>query len=248
LTRLTWGDVGERFYETGVDRGVLYVDDAGVSWNGLVSVTESPSGGEAQPYYIDGVKYLNISSLEEFEGTVEAFTYPDEFSPCDGSEPGLNGLFITQQRRKPFGLSYRTKIGNDVEGINLGYKIHLIYGATTSPTQRTNTTIDSNVTPNTFSWPITTKAPLLNGRKPSAHFFIDSRKTPIDLLTDFENIIYGNPSEAPRLPTAQELVEIFNLFNILDIDAGAPSEPFDYTYDGGTLFTTQTDTLDGGTP
>lgn len=209
MTRLIWNGTGERFYENGVDRGVLYVDLDGVPWSGLVSVTESPTGGEAKPYYLDGVKYLNLSSSEEFEATINAFNSPTEFGVCDGIASIHNGLFATQQRRKPFRMSYRTMVGNDLNP-NFGYKIHLVYNALAVPTERANTTLSDSPEAATFSWKITTLPPAASGLKPTAHFVVDSRYTPSELLTDLEDILYGNESVTASMPTAQDLIDMFN--------------------------------------
>lgn len=210
MTRLTWDAPGERFYETGADRGVLYVgSNVGVAWPGLISVAESPTGGEARPYYIDGVKYLNLSSNEEFEATISAFSSPKEFGVCDGEASIQNGLFVTQQPRKAFNFSYRTLIGNDTEGKKHGYKIHLVYNALAGPSSRTNSTVASEVEPNTLAWPITTLPPSLTGRRPTAHFVIDSRSTPDGLLKAIEDILYGSAAAQPRIPLVSELVTMF---------------------------------------
>jgi len=210
LSRISWNAPGERFFESGVDRGVLYVGtNPGVSWTGLISVAESPSGGEARPYYQDGIKYVNISAKEEFEATINAFTAPKEFAPCDGVAAMQNGLFATQQPRKAFSLSYRTLIGNDVDGQEHAYKIHLVYNALAGPSERSNSTLGDNVEPNSLSWQITTLPPSLTGMKPTAHFVIDSRYTPPNLLAAIEDIIYGSDAADPRMPLASELVALF---------------------------------------
>lgn len=246
MTQLVWGAEGERFFEAGVDRGVLYVDNAGVAWNGLVSVNESPVGGEALPYYVDGVKYLNQAAREEFEATIEAYTYPDEFSECDGTAELKEGLFATQQVRKPFGLSYRTKIGNDLEGIDHGYKIHLVYNALTSPSKKDNTTFSEEISPFNFSWGITAKPLVLDGYRPTAHFIIDSRSTPEELLSDIEDILYGTAIENPRLPTIYELIALVMTLDIALVDAGAPTDVPSDVYDGGAATVIHTAILDGG--
>ena len=207
---LVWGNVGERYYETGVDRGVLFPTlGDGVPWNGLISVTESPSGGEPRPYYLDGFKYLNLATSEEFAATIDAFSAPDEFDKCDGTASIQNGLFITQQKRESFGLSYRTIIANDVDGTDHGYKIHLVYNALAAPSSRSNSTINDSPSPITFSWGITTAPPTISGYKPSAHFVIDSRKTAPSVLLELENILYGDSSSNSRLPEVDELIALF---------------------------------------
>lgn len=211
MAKLTWGATGERRYETGVDQGVLYLGGEVFPWSGLTAVNQNPSGGEPTPYYIDGFKYLNLASAEEFEATLEAFSAPSAFGICDGTVSIRNGLFVTQQPRVPFDFSYRSLIGNDVDGQDHGYKIHLIYGALAAPTVQTNQTLSDSPTPNTFSWKITTLPPLTigHGYKPTAHFVVDSTLTPSALLTTLESSIYGSVSSFPRLVSAQELLDMF---------------------------------------
>jgi hypothetical protein len=214
VTRIAWGSVGERYYQTGVDRGVLYVaDKPGVPWNGLTSVSENPIGGDEKPYYIDGVKYLSVSSAEEFAATIEAFTYPDEFEECDGSEEVFNGLFLTQRPRRSFGLSYRTKVGNDVDGVDHAYKIHLIYNALASPTNRVNSTIADSIEPANFSWNISTRPIAIPGYQHTAHFVIDSRRVDPLVLADLEDVLYGSDTETPHLPTQEELFNLFQAYS-----------------------------------
>lgn len=211
MTRLVWGIYGKRFYEAGVDRGVLYVEgQPGVAWNGLISVEESPTGGEAQPYYIDGVKYLNTLSAEEFEATISAFTYPDEFAQCDGTEKVRPGLFASQQRRKPFNFCYRTKVGADQEGLEHAYKIHLVYNALASPTSRPYSSISDSTEPIEFEWNITTCPPVASGYKRTSHIEIDSRQTDPLILELLENILYGDDENEARLPEFDELLDIFD--------------------------------------
>lgn len=211
MTRLSWGTPGERFYETGVDRGVLFIGGVGYAWSGLVSVAESPSGGEARPYYIDGFKYANVSAAEEYEATIQAFSAPREFGPCDGSSEVYQGLIATQQPRRPFDFSYRTKIGNDVDGADHGYKIHLVYNALAAPSQRTNTTLGQENGPQTLSWAITTTAPMASGLKPTSHFIIDSRTTPDTTLEEIEIWLYGDDIAGPSMPTVSELLALFSV-------------------------------------
>lgn len=210
MTKLTWGTAGERFFEAGTDRGVLYVDGSGYAWTGLTGVKENPSGGDPRPYYIDGVKYLNIAGSEEFEATIEGFTSPREFDRCDGTLSIQNGLFITQQPRKPFDLSYRTKIGNDIDGPDHAYKIHLVYNALAKPSGRSNQSLDKTVSPMLLSWGVTTTPPLFGGYKPSAHLVIDSRYTPSYILETVEGILYGDENNNARLPDPLELVVLFS--------------------------------------
>jgi len=209
VARLKWGSTGSRFYESGVDRGVLYVDGQGVAWTGLTSVNENPTGGGARSYYIDGIKYLNMSSAEEFEATITAYTYPDEFGVCDGSARVRPGFYVTQQRRKSFGLSYRTKVGNDLDGVDHGYKLHIIYNALAAPANKTYTTLSESIEPNDFSWKITTRPPVTSGYKRTSHVVFDSREADPELMAILEDILYGTESEQPRLPDFSELIDIF---------------------------------------
>lgn len=212
---LTWDGVGDRTYETGVDRGVLYtpnlsgVYNNGFAWNGLVSVSESPSGAESNPQYADNVKYLNLFSAEEFGATIEAFTYPDEFAPFDGLGVPTPGVRVGQQARKSFGLSYRTRIGNDIDGDNHGYTIHLVYGCSASPSEKQYTTINDSPEAITFSWEITTIPVAVTGMKPTAIVTIDSTKVDPTELTSLETILYGAVGVDPRLPLPNEVITLF---------------------------------------
>ena len=210
MPKLTWGDAGTRFYESGVDKGVLYVgSDPGVSWSGLVSVSETVSGGESKPFYFDGIKYLNYSSAEEYGATIEAFTYPDAFAECDGTQIPLDGLYITHQRRRSFGFSYRTRIGNDTVGSEYAYKIHLVYNALAEPSQRSNKTFSENIDPNNFSWTITTRPPAIDNFRRTSHIVIDTRLAAPDVLSAIELILYGSDALPARLPTIAEVFDIF---------------------------------------
>lgn len=210
MARLVWGARSERFFESGIDRGVLYPQGGfGVAWPGLISITESPTGGTPRPYYLDGIKYLNLASAEEFQATIVAYSAPAEFGPSDGIATIHNGLFATQQPRKPFGLSYRTRIGNDVQGTDHAYKIHIIYNALAAPSQRVNTTIGDSSEPTQLSWNITTLPPSVVGYKRTAHFIVDSRyASPLDLAV-LEDFLYGTEGDSPTLPTPDELIAIF---------------------------------------
>ena len=210
MARLNWGVVAERFFETGVDHGVLYTGDGiGVPWNGLTSVNETPTGGDPKPAYIDGRKFRNIASSEEFKATIEAFAAPKEFGPCDGSRSIQNGLIATQQPRQAFNFSYRTLIGNPIEGAEFGYKIHLVYNALAGPAQRTNGSIKDSTEASRLSWAITTLPPSLSNYKATSHFVIDSRETPSGLLADVEDILYGTEINSARMPLVSELVTMF---------------------------------------
>lgn len=210
MTRLKWDAVGKRFYETGVDRGVLYAPFInGVAWMGLISVSESPTGGDAKPYYLDGIKYINLSTAEEFEATLVSFYYPPEFNVCDGVATVHTGLFATQQKRQSFGFSYRTRLGNDLKGSEYGYKIHLVYNALANPASRDNNTMNDEIEPSNYSWHITTLPPAMTGFKPTAHLVIDSTLSTPANLTQTENLLYGTDSTAARLPSPDELAAIF---------------------------------------
>ena len=195
MSRIVWDQSGERLYETGVDHGVLFPVDGtaygkGIAWNGLTQITESPSGAEATALYADNIKYLSLMSAEDLGATVEAYTYPDEFAECDGSAAVSKGVMIGQQERKAFGLAYRTKVGND-QNDNLGYKIHLIYGAKASPSERSYATVNDSPEAITFSWELTTTPINVTGRKPTALLTVDSTKVAADKLKKFEDILYG---------------------------------------------------------
>lgn len=220
--KIVWDETGKRLYETGVDRGVLYVQDTtgkypqGVAWNGLTAVTESPSGAEPTPLYADNIKYLNLMSAEEFGATIEAYTYPDEFEECDGSAALTMGVAIGQQPRSGFGLSYRTIIGNDLEGDTHGYKIHLIYGAKAAPSDKGYQTINDTPEAITFSWEITTTPVPVTGFKPTASLTIDSTKVEPDKLAALEKILYGEAGTTDpeveavegRLPLPDEVLNL----------------------------------------
>lgn len=221
MSRITWDTVGERYYETGVKMGVLYPIQAGglynkgVAWNGLTAVTESPSGAEATALYADDIKYLNLLSNEEFGATIEAYTYPEEFAECDGSAALANGVMIGQQKRKIFGLCYRTAIGNDVDGSDYGYKLHLVYGCLASPSEKAYATINDNPEAITFSWEVTTTPVSVTGFKPTSQITIDSTKVKPEKLTALEDILYGKNGDGeaatePRLPLPDEVAALFS--------------------------------------
>ena len=201
MTKIVWDQTGERLYETGVDHGVLYLQQTGgvyskgVAWNGLTTVTESPSGAEATALYADNIKYLNLMSTEEFGATIEAYMYPDEFAQCDGSAEIADGVMIGQQTRRTFGLCYRTQLGNDVDGTNYGYKLHLIYGATASPSEKAYATVNDSPEAISFSWEVTTTPVNVTGAKPTASITIDSTKADPTKLAAFEEILYGTDGE-----------------------------------------------------
>lgn len=209
MAQLSWDSIGERFYEIGVDRGVLYVNDVGYAWNGLVSIDEAPTGGDPTPFYYDGEKYLNLAAREEFEATINAYYSPEQFDQCDGILPAATGLFATQQRRKPFGLSYRTKIGSDTDGHDHGYKIHIVYNALVAPTQRTRSSISDDIDIPVLSWPITTKPVPVPGMMRTAHFVIDSTEAGPIAMSSLEDLLYGDDLADAVLPTVQQLLDIF---------------------------------------
>lgn len=216
MAKLVWDKTGERFYETGVEKGVLYPQVSGaypkgVAWNGLTAVTESPSGAEATPLYADNIKYLNLMSNEEFGATIEAYTYPDEFAECDGSAELSTGVRAGQQTRKTFGMSYVTRKGNDTEGTDHGYIIHLIYGALAAPSEKAYATINDSPEAITFSWEVSTTPVEVTGMKPTACVTIDSTKVDGAKLATLEGKLYGTdePSGEPTLPLPDEIATIF---------------------------------------
>lgn len=213
MSRLVWDKTGERFYETGVKRGVLYPMvngeyPKGVAWNGLIGVTESPSGAEPTPLYADDIKYLNLRSTEEFGATIEAYTFPKEFEECDGSAEIATGVTIGQQPRKPFGMCYRTVLGNDIDEENHGYKLHLFYGATASTSEKDYNTQSDSPELVTFSWEITTIPVDVEGFKPTASLTIDSTKVDAAKLAALEDILYGKDDVEARLPLPDEIATL----------------------------------------
>jgi hypothetical protein len=215
MPALVWDLIGDRFYETGIDHGVLYIPDAqgvyaeGVAWNGLVSVTESPTGAEATAQYADNIKYLNLISVEEFGATIEAFTYPEEWAQFDGLGVPTDGLFVGQQPRKMFGLSYRTRIGNDIEGDSYGYKLHLVYGAQAAPSEKAYNTINDSPEAITFSWEITTTPVPVTGFSPTSLLVIDSGIVDPTKLATLEAELYGGVTAA-KLPTPDEVIAMLS--------------------------------------
>ncbi len=234
MVALTWDKVGERIYESGVDHGVLYIPDNtgeysdGFSWNGLTAVTESPSGAEENPQYADNIKYLSLRSAEEFGGTIEAFTYPPEFGQCDGTASPQPGINVGQQGRKTFGFSYRTRIGNDLQGTDYGYKLHLVYGATASPSEKANATINDSPEAITFSWEFTTlPVEVGGGLKPSAILTLDSTQVDASALAELEDLLYGTAGTDPSLPLPAYVLDMFDG----TITQATPTVP---TYNSGT--------------
>jgi len=247
MARIIWSEPGTRLFEAGVDRGVLYVgNEPGVPWTGLIAVKESRSGGKAKPRFIDGVKVSNHASLEQFEGTIEAFTYPQEFEVCDGTVPYQNGLQIQRQRRKPFSMVYRTRIGNDLAGLDHAYRIHILYNLQAEPTARGFETLAEDVEPMTFSWDVTARPDMIEGLLPTAYFKFDSRAVPAELLETLENMLYGDSTQEASLPSAGELLFMFDSFEDLVYDAGSPYTPVFSIHDAGTISTVVTTIIDSG--
>jgi hypothetical protein len=236
MTALQWDLAGQRLYETGVDHGVLYIPnvsgvyDTGYAWNGLTTVTESPSGAEPSAQYADNIKYLNLISTEEFGGTIEAFTYPDEFGQCDGSAEPQAGVMVGQQGRKAFGLAYRTRMGNDIDGTDHGYKLHLVYGCQAAPSEKAYATINDSPEAISFSWEFTTTPVAVTGLKPSALLTIDSTEVDAGDLSTLEDILYGTEGVDPRLPLPNEVISLFAgaITEVRLTGANAP------TYNAGT--------------
>lgn len=239
MTALKWDSAGERLYETGVDRGVLYIPNSagsyasGYAWNGLTSISESPSGAEANPQYADNIKYLNLISAEEFGATIEAFTYPEAFAQCDGTAI-VNGVQLSQQTRKSFGLSYRSLLGNDLLGTDFGYKIHLIYGCDAAPSEKSRSTVNDSPEAATFSWEITTNPIAIAGTnpdtgkpyRPTAHVTIDSTMVTPSALAELETVLYGTAANEPRLPSPEEVISIIGVI-------AAQVTPIPPTFDAG---------------
>lgn len=214
MSKIVWDAIGEHTFETGVRNGVLYLQGAegtyntGVAWNGLTSVSESPEGAEPTDLYADDVKYLTLMSAENFKATIEAYTYPVEFEECDGSATIAKGVVIGQQPRKPFGLCYRTAIGNDTDGNEHGYKLHIVYGCQASPSEKQYSTINDSPEAITFSWEVNTTPVNVNGKKPTATLIIDSTKADKAKLTALEAILYGSEQAEPRLPLPDEIATL----------------------------------------
>lgn len=239
MAAIEWDKIGERYYETGTDHGVLYLYDTttnkydtGVAWNGLTAVTAAPSGAEPSPIYADNIKYVNMMSAEEFGGTIEAYTYPEEFERCDGSY-SEGGVSFGQQKREQFGFSWRTLIGNDTEGNEKGYKIHLAYGAQAQPSEKAYTTVNDSPEAVTLSWTFTTTPVAfteVEGLKPTAYVVLDSRHVAPDKMKAVTDILYGNNAGGPRLPDPNELVGILGLTG--PTTSSGPEEPAGGSGDG----------------
>lgn len=217
MAKITWDESGKRFYETGVKNCVLYIQDEkgaypkGVAWNGITSISESPSGAESNPIYADDIKYLNLISAEDFSATVEAYTYPDEFAECDGSAELATGIKIGQQKRKKFGLCYRTTLGNDISGDDYGYKLHIVYGCMAAPSERSYATINDSPEAITMSWEISTTPVNVTGFRPTAHLEIDSTKVKKEDLIKLEDALYGTAEKEASLPLPDALAALVSV-------------------------------------
>lgn len=226
MAKLEWDKVGEHYYETGVDHAVLYLRDTagkysnGYAWSGVTSISESPSGAESSAQYADNQKYLTLISAEEFGMTIEAFTFPNEFDECNGEFEAADGVRIGQQKRSTFGLSYRTKVGNDVDGQDKHYKLHLVYGCTASPSERAYATVNESPEAMTFSWEISTNPENVTGQKPTSLITIDSREANDAKLKQLEDLLYGTTNKEPTLPSPDEVIALFGT-------TGASLEPTD---------------------
>jgi hypothetical protein len=246
MSAIVWDETGKRLYEAGVDHGVLYPQATGgtypkgVAWNGLTAVNETPSGAEASPQYADNIKYLNLVSAEDFGASIEAFTYPDEFAVCDGSAEIIPGIVIGQQSRKQFGLSYRTVLGNDVDGVDYGYKLHLIYGALAAPSEKGYTTINDSPEAITFSWEVTTTPVPVTGFKPTASLVVNSTKFTKAQMKALEDVLYGTNGTESRLPLPDEVAEIMaSVLLVKDSVRVVMTNEFDGVYDDATKTFTQ---------
>ena len=213
MARIEWDRAGYKFFETGIDRGVLYPKTGwGIAWRGLTSVSEKPQGGESTPYYRDGIKYYNEQTVSEFAGTISAFTYPDAFGPALGLSTNDLGLHFDGQPRAEFGMCYRTLVGNDIDGIAHGYKLHLVYDALVDPFSKDYGTVASNPDASDFSWDFTTKPLHVSGRRVTSHLIVESKTTDKFLLASLEDMLYGKPGKNPTLPTPQELIDLFETY------------------------------------
>lgn len=220
MAMLEWDKVGEHLYEAGVDRGVLFPAkgtgyDTGVAWNGLTAVNEAPSGAESNAQYADNIKYLDLVSAEEFGGSISAYTYPDEFAECNGEKEVAKGVTLGQQDRKGFGFSYRTKIGNDTVGQDYGYKLHLVYGAKVTPTDKNFSTINDSPEAVEMSWDFSTTPVNVPGHKPTAHITINSLNVDKEKLEALEKVLYGAAEAEPKLPMPEEVFSIFGIENAM---------------------------------
>lgn len=216
MTKILWDQTSTKVYETGVDRGVLYLsDNSGVAWNGITSVEEDLSDAKQTPYYLDGVKYYNQRTVGDFSAILKAYTYPDEFLEFDGFQTATVGLILSDQPVSgTFGLSYRTLVGNDINGIDYGYKIHILYNLTATPSNRKFSAMGNTVDPLEFTWNISGIPEIVSGFRPTAHVILDSRELSVSTLSAIEDVLYGNSSTNPRIPSLSELVGL--VFNVVD--------------------------------
>lgn len=245
MTRLDWSTVSDRFFETGIDRGVLYVgDEPGVPWIGLTQVNHAPIGGAVKPRYLDGVKISNHAGPEQFSASLEAFMYPTAFEQCDGTARLQNGLRVKQQRRKAFNLCYRTKVGNAITGTEHAYKLHILYNLRASPSESGYQTLGEDTEPLQFSWDLTSRGEMVQNLRPVSHFEVDSRDVPAELMEILENLLYGDEETEPTLLSPGALIFLFDAFEDLVYDAGSPFTPVFATYDAGTPATAIIDTID----
>jgi hypothetical protein len=255
--RVSWDNLGDRLYEAGIDRCVLYVsDNPGVAWNGIVSIQENPIGGTPNAYYFEGQKYLQISAPEDFAATLTAFTYPDEFGVCDGSAQVVAGMYIQHQPRKPFSITYRTFVANDVAGTSFAYKIHLVYNAMAAPTQRDHASMNDQNNIADFVWNLTTVPQDFAGFRSSAHVIIDTRFISSGAVAIIEDILYGDNTDDPRIPDITELHDIISsdtallvidngdgTFSVLGPDADITTpDPDDFTITWPTVILLDGDT------
>lgn len=218
MARIQWDQVGNRFFEAGVDRGVLFIDDnPGVPWDGLTQVQISPDSTEVKQFYLDGFNYLNSPGKESFKATINAFYSPPEFDQCDGTLALVEGFYATSQKRKPFGLSYRSKIGNDVDGLDHGYKLHIIYNAQAAPVERNYNTLGEQVEASTLSWSLVAKPVRIAGAAPTAHFVVDSTKIVPEALIALEDQLYGSDNVTSSLPTIADLLQLIHTYSILNV-------------------------------
>lgn len=247
MTRIDWSGITKRFFEVGVDRGVLFVgSEPGVPWIGLTGVEIAASGGQEKARFLDGVKIANYSTPEQLSATIKALTHPTEFEVCDGTRHLGNGLRVKQQRRKSFAMCYRSKIGNDTDGADHAYKIHILYNLRAEPSSREHQTLNDNTDPMELSWRVSGRGARIAGILPTAHFEIDTRDVPAALLQQVEDLLYGSEGNAPTLPSPGELAFMFDSFLDLVYDAGGPLTPVFSIHDAGDIDTPVTTTIDSG--
>ena len=249
MAKVTWSLPGKKVFEAGVDRGVLYPSGGpGVAWDGLVSVDEKSTGGKVQPHYYDGEVYLLEVVPGDYEGVISAFTFPDEFARMEGSLETRPGLFVENQMSLQFNLSYRTGLGNDLKGLDLGYKIHLIYGAVTMPADRSHKTQNNNTSPENFTWTIYARPPRSTTHRPTAHYIVDSRKVSPSALGALEEVLYGTTTRDGYIPSQDQIQELFRPSEYDVINGGSPSSTTTDIHNGGTPATASPGYTNGGSP